>query len=99
MTLLPTAPIFALLQPGTVVIPPGVTGTALTAGPAAVGFVTGKIVKMATPEGTHPGFRVLAGAGTGAAMGAALGSVIPGVGTLVGAGIGAVFGAIGAWAA
>ena len=97
MTLLPSFPILALLQPGTVVIPPGVSGTAITAGPAVVGYVTGKIVKAATPEGTPAGYRVLAGAGTGALAGAALGSAIPVIGTAAGAAIGAVCGALGAW--
>lgn len=85
------------MPPATVVIPPGVSGTAITCGPAVAGFITGKIVKAATPPETPKGWRVLGGAGAGALTGAAIGSVVPGIGTGIGMGIGAVCGAIGAF--
>jgi|GEM_PF-4123121 len=64
---------------------------------AVGGYVTGKIVKAATPEGTSAGYRALGGMGTGILIGMAIGSVVPGVGTVVGGVVGGVCGAIGGW--
>lgn len=92
-----TARLAAQGPPPVPVVPPAVGGTAITCGPFAAGYVAGRIVKAATPDGTSKAGAVLAGAATGAAVGAALGSIIPGVGTAAGAVIGGLFGAIGGW--